>query len=101
MIFKFETNLQLTFRTPNISERYQTYSFVCCTNMVSESVRGNSDSYIGKGNTVNKVYTKHTQANKWTIQMDSNMKAFYCPVDFTAEIRFRRLACWDSHKDGH
>jgi hypothetical protein len=35
--------------------------------MVSERIRGNSDRYIGKGNTVNKVYTKHIQANKWTI----------------------------------
>ena len=33
--------------------------------------------------------------------MDSNMKIFYCQVDFTAEIRSRRLACWDSHGDGH
>ena len=58
MIFKFETNLQLTFRTPNISERYKTYSFVCCRKEETEG-RGNSDSYIGKGNTVNKFYTKH------------------------------------------
>jgi len=69
--------------------------------MVSERERGNSDSYVGKGNTVNKLHTKHRQANKWTLQMESNMKAFYCPVDFTAEIRSRRLACWDSYKDGH
>jgi hypothetical protein len=69
--------------------------------MVSEGERGNSDSYIGEGNTANKLYTKHGQANKWTLQMDSNMKAFYCQADFTAEIRSRRLACWDSHMDGH
>jgi hypothetical protein len=68
--------------------------------MVSERERRNSDSYIGKGNTVNKLYIKHRQVNKWTLQMDSNMMAFYCPVDFTAAIRSRRLACWDSHKDG-
>jgi hypothetical protein len=69
--------------------------------MVSERERGNSDSYIGEGNTANKLYTKHRQANKRTLQMDSNMKAFYCQANFTAEIRSRRLACWDSHTEGH
>jgi hypothetical protein len=61
--------------------------------MASEREGGNGDSYVGKGNTVKKFWTKHRQANKWKLQMDSDMKALYCQVDFTAEIRSRRLGC--------
>ena len=55
MIFKFETNWQLTFQTPYISEHYQTYSSVCCRIMVYERERENNDNYMREGNTVNKL----------------------------------------------
>jgi hypothetical protein len=61
--------------------------------MVSERAGGNNDSYKEEGNSVKKYWTKHTQANRWEQQIDKDKKAFYSQVDFTAEIRSRRLGC--------
>jgi len=48
--------------------------------MVSEWERGNTDSYIGKGNTVNKLSTKHRQANKYGQQHEDILLSsrFHC-----------------------